>query len=35
MVYLTFDDGPWIGTREVLQALEEEGVKVGGDSPAF
>ena len=31
MVYLTFDDGPWIGTREVIQALEEEAVKVGGD----
>ncbi len=26
-LYLTFDDGPWVGTTEVLQALEEAGVK--------
>ncbi len=26
-IYLTFDDGPWIGTTEVLDALEEEDIK--------
>ncbi len=27
-IYLTFDDGPWIGTAEVLDALSEGGIKV-------
>ncbi len=27
-LYLTFDDGPYVGTTEVLDALKEEDIKV-------
>ncbi len=28
LIYLTFDDGPWIGTAEVIEVLEKNNVKV-------
>ncbi len=27
-IYLTFDDGPWVGTTEVLDALKDHSIKV-------